>query len=1158
MKVKTFATTCLLMIMSYHSAAFAQITISANKQNIKQVILQIEKNSEYSFFYSDDFLDLNKTISINVSNEGIETVLDRVFQNTNIKYRIENDKQIVLTVVDKQKTQDPSSESKRKIAGAITDEKGEPLIGASIVVKGTTTGTITDLDGRFTLQASKDDILRISYIGYKPKEVKADEKTELNITLIEDSKVLNDLVVVGFGVQKRVNLTGAVSTISGENFQSRPVQSATQALQGVSPGLRITQSEGLMDNNPSINIRGIGTIDDRVSNAPLILIDGMEGDINTINPQDIENISVLKDAAASSIYGSKAPYGVILVTTKKGVKGKNTFTYTNSFRWNDPILLPNTVNSLDFATYFNAAATNSGSGAVFSADHLQRIQDYLEGKIPANQTIIPNSADPTKWADGYDYGNANTNWNKAIYRNWVLSQEHNLSMNGGGDNIQYYISANYLNMNGLMQFNQDIYNRYSIDAKLTSQLNKYVNLNFNSRFNRVDYGRPSYLAGGYDNASGRQCWPTLPLYDPNGFLYSSPSPALGLRDGGRDTNRTDNLYQQIQLVVTPLTGLTIFGEFNFRLNSWHHHWDTQDRYNHDVNGKPYLITPSGESTVSESQQMTNYYNPNLYAEYYKQFQGGHNFKVMMGVQYIRNEEMNLGAQRDGIIVPGLNVIDLTSGTDNSGNLTNPWMNGSLNDWATAGYYGRLNYDYKERYLVEGNLRYDGTSRYRQNQRWNWYPSFSLGWNIANESFMESLKEHINMLKLRASYGALGNQNTNNWYPTYLSVPVSAANSTWLLNGIRQNTSYAPNLITESLTWERIKTVNAGLDMYLLNNRFSFSGDYYVRYTLDMLGPAPQMPSNFGTDPPLMNNTDLRTNGWELDFRWQDRLMNGLGYSVRVNLSDAKTVVTRYPNAIKTLDLDLSGDRRYYTGQVLGEIWGYETIGIAKTADEMNAHLASLPNGGQQALGQQWTAGDIMYRDLNGDGKVDPGAGTLEDHGDLRVIGNSDPHYLFGIDLSADYKGFDIRAFFQGVLKRDWVTKSYYFWGAGEWGQWWSTCYAEHLDYFRDNPDDRLGLNLDSYYPRPLFGDSKNQQTQTGYLLDASYIRLKNLQLGYTFPKKWTQDVKISNLRVYVSCENIWTGTKLTKIFDPETIGGGWGGSVYPLSKVVSCGLNLSF
>lgn len=1043
------------------------------------------------------------------------------------------------------------TQDEKKISGLVTDESGEPIIGANIVVKGTTIGTMSGVDGDFTLSVPSNAVLSISYIGYLSQEIPVKNQTSFKIVMVEDTQNLEEVVVVGFGTQKKVNLTGAVSTVNSQALESRPVMTATQALQGLVPGLQISSAGGSLETKADINIRGTGTIGDGSSGSPLVLIDGMEGDINSINPQDIENISVLKDAAASSIYGSRAPFGVILITTKSGKSGKPVVNYNNSFRWNDPVKTPNMMDSYTFATYFNDACINAGWGPHFSTEHLQRIKDYQQGKI--TESIIPNPSNPQYWADGYAAGNDNVDWYDALYRDWAFSQEHNFSINGGNEKVSYYLSFNYLDQNGLMVFNQDTYDRYTGTGKVNVTLTDWAKVSYSSRFTREDYGRPSSLTDGLYDDLARQGWPTLPLYDPNGYLYSSPSPALGLATGGRDRTQTDNLYQQLGFVLEPVKNWVTHLDFNYRIKSANRHWDSQQTFNHDVHGNPVLYGTG--SNVHEDQLKENYMNFNAYTEYSHSLESGHNFKAMVGFQTEMMRKTAFGLQRDGIIVPGLPIVDLTSGLDYTGNVVTPAVNGEYQRWQTAGFFGRINYDYMGKYLAEVNLRYDGTSRFRQDQRWNWFPSFSLGWNIAREAFWESLSDYVGTLKLRGSYGELGNQNTTGWYPTYQVISVKAGDGAWLQNGIKPNAAYVPGLISSTLGWERVRSWNVGLDFGLFGNRLTGSLEYYDRKTLDMIGPAPELPIILGADVPKTNNTDLKTYGFDLEIGWNDRLKNGLGYGVKFILSDAQTEITRYPNPTGTLD-------KYREGQKMGEIWGYETIGIARDQAQMDAHLASLPKGGQDALGTSWEAGDIMYADLNGDGKIDNGANTLSDHGDLKLIGNNTPRFQFGLDLNADWKGFDFRAFFQGVMKRDFWQGSYYFWGVVD-NMWWSGGFKEHADYFRAAPSNDLPANLDAYYPRPNFGTGKNQNTQTRYLQNAAYIRLKNIQLGYTLPASITNKAYISKLRFFISGENLWTGTKLANMFDPETINGGkvnngvGNGNAYPLSKTISFGLSVT-
>lgn len=481
----------------------------------------------------------------------------------------------------------------------------------------------------------------------------------------------------------------------------------------------------------------------------------------------------------------------------------------------------------------------------------------------------------------------------------------------------------------------------------------------------------------------------------------------------------------------------------------------------------------------------------------------------------------------------------------------------MEHWATAGFFGRINYDYKERYLAEVNLRYDGTSRFMSDQRWNLFPSFSVGWNVAREAFMEPYNHIISNLKFRGSWGELGNQNTESLYPFIQLIKFAAADkdSHWLVNNQRPNTANAPNLISTLLGWETMRSWNIGVDFGLLSNRLTVSFDWFNRKTVNMVGPAPELPIILGTDVPKTNNADMLSQGFELDLGWKDQI-NGFNYSAHVLLSDDRQKILRYPNTTGNLDT-------WRAGQYVGEIRGLETIGIAKSDEEMKAHLASLPNGGQDAIGDKWGAGDIMYKDLNNDGKISYGS-TTYDTGDSKIIGNNSPRFKLGLDLNASWKGFDCRIFFQGVVKRDLWLNDNMFWGASG-GIWSSSVFEPHLDFFRPEGDE-WGANLNAYFPRILSsGDGKNHQTQTRYLQNGAYVRLKNLQIGYTIPTSLTEKIGISNIRIFFSGENLLTITGLPSSFDPETIGTGyaatWGtssGKTYPLARTFSTGFSVNF
>ena len=1039
------------------------------------------------------------------------------------------------------------------VKGVVNDAMG-PVIGASVVEKGNTgNGTITDIDGNFSLNVPSNSTLVISFVGYKTQELAVAGKTFFNIDLKEDNEMLEEVVVVGFATQKKVNLTGSVGTATAKDLEARPVANAVQALQGVIPGLNINNSGngGELNATKSINVRGTGTVGTDASGnafssgAPLILIDGMEGDLNSINPQDIENISVLKDAAASSIYGSRAPFGVVLVTTKSGKSGRAQINYNMNMRFATPVKMPQMANSYEFVNLFDDAEYNGSGRHLYTDEYRQFVYDFMTGK---SNDYIWGTTGGGKW--NYDYSANNVDWLKEYYRSTAPSHEHNVSVSGGNDKVTYYLSANYMSQEGFMRYGTEDYDRFTGTAKVSAQLTKALKVDYSNRWVRTDYARPTYMNDDFYNHILRRARPVRAVYDPNGYLMSDINYVGAMRDGGRHKEQKDAMSQQIKVTLTPLKNWNIIGEMNIKTDNNWTHWEQFLIYAHykDKPEETYkALTSANKNQVSEYSLKTTYLNPTVYSNYNFSLNEKHNFTVLGGFQAEIMKYRDLEGARTGLITEDLPVLNLTADADSY------TLKGLYKNWKNAGFFGRINYDYDGKYLVEGNLRYDGSSRFRRGNRWILTPSFSLGWNVARESFWENLADVVNTLKLRVSYGELANQNTTNWYPTYQTLSITTNGGNWLQNGSKTNIAAVPGLISTALTWEKIKNTNIGLDFGAFNNRLTGSFDYFWRKTKNMVGPGVELPAILGTSVPATNNTDLTTFGWELSLGWRDKV-GELSYGVKMNISDSRTRIDKYPNPTNSLS-------KYREGELTGDIYGYTTIGIAKTQEEMDAHLASLPNGGQTALGSKWEAGDIMYADINGDGKISNGSNTMDDMGDLKKIGNNTPRFRTGITIDAQWKGFDFSMFWQGVLKRDFDPgeNSMVFWGTTGSGQWWSTSFKDHMDYFRaEDTTSPLGANVNSYYPRPLF-NNKNHKTQTAYLQNAAYMRLKNLQLGYTLPKSLINKIGLQNVRVYVSGENLLTITGLSDTMDPETAGiGKQGGTVYPLSRVYSFGLSVNF
>ncbi len=1033
------------------------------------------------------------------------------------------------------------------IKGVVTDTKNEPLVGATIKVKGTTHGVATDLDGKFTLPGvAKTAVLEVSYVGMQSQSILVNGQTQFKISLKDNASQLSDVVVVGYGRQKRVNLTGAVSSVDSKQLAARPVQNVSQALQGMVPGLNFSVGNGGggLESKMGFNIRGAGTIGNS-SSEPLVLIDGVEGDMTTLAPTDIANISVLKDASASSIYGSRAAFGVILITTKSGREGKTHINYNGNVRFSTATQVPEIMDSEMFANYFNRSAKNNGSDPVFSEEIIRRIKAYKNGTIEDQYkygTKLTEPSHPEIW-DKYGAGWANTEWFGYFYDKNVPSHEHNLSVSGGSKSINYYVSGGFMNQKGLLKVADDHHNRFNLTAKVNAQITKWLDLNYSLRWTREEYERPTYLSGLFFHNIVRR-WPTNAIKDPNGYIMPH-NEGLQLMDGGRTSREDDYTNQQISLIAHPVKGLTIKAENNYNTTTYFTHGEIFPIYWHDKDGNPIAAKwddwkQAGLSEVSEQAQKVNYFSGRYFAEYAREW-GKHDFKVVGGLDLEVRKYRNLSGSKKDIITSEVPTI-------NTATNDKPGLSGGYNHWSTMGMFARVNYAYDSRYLVELSLRRDGSSRFIGDKTWATFPSFSLGWNVANEDFFKPLKNTISELKLRGSWGALGNTNTKALYPWFLNLPVTAASttagSTWLLNGNRQTISRAPGLVSSDLTWERVQSWNAGLDFALLNNRLRGSFDYFVRDTKDVVGPSSPLTSLLGTGQPQSNNTELQSKGWELELSWRDQIKD-FRYGAKLVLSDNIVTVTKYYNPTGTL----SG---WYSGKREGEIWGYTTLGIAQSNEEMAEHLKKAD---QKGFGNNWAAGDIMYADLNGDGKVDNGGNTLANHGDLSIIGNSSPRYNYSITLDAAWKGFDFSVMLQGIGKRDFFTNAPYFIGANT-GVWQSVGFTEHWNFWRPEGDP-LGANTGAYYPRVAQNGGKNFATQTRYLQDASYMRIKNMQLGYTLSKELTSKFGVNSLRVYASVDNLVTFTKLSKIFDPEGLGGDWGtGKLYPLQRTWSLGLNI--
>jgi TonB-linked SusC/RagA family outer membrane protein len=1123
-----------------------RITVSILDKKVKEVLHILEKKTEMKFVYSSRLIDAGRTVSLQVVNTTVGEALDKLLVPLELEYALAG-RQIVLSrKMSKANVSNlPLAPVLRQVSGKVVDDNGDALPGVSILVKGTQQGTTSDATGSFSINLPDEvSVLVFSFVGYVLQEIAVTTETYLNVSMKEDVAVLEEMVVVGYGTQKKSNLTGAMDVIKSDALSGRVVTNVSEALQGISPNLNITQSgtSGEPGGKLNMNIRGIGSLTG--DSSPYVLVDGVPMDINSVNPNDIESLSVLKDAAASAIYGSRAPYGVILITTKKGARGeqKPRISYSNNFSLSSPLGLPHMTNSLNFVTAYDQASVNAGLSPNFSEYNIQRIKDYMAGRITEETWELPDGSD---WAGNgiWDIaGNGNNDWLHIFYKDQVLRQKHDFSISGGGKKNSYFISAGYWDQPGELRFGDQFYRRYNLTANVSSDVTDWLKFELNTKYVNENFQFFNTTSGWdrttmYHNFARTNVF--RPMHLPNGE-YSQIS-NIPLLNGGKEVKNAQSYIARVSGTLEPVKNWKTTVSYNYKVDFT----GINDNRATVMGGYPNGTSVAVAYPISSYVMSKNSNNYKLFnaVTSYEQILGDHTLFGLLGYEREENKLEGLWGQKDNILTGNVPSISTATGQI--------YLDDEHSQWATQGVFGRLQYNYKEKYLLEGNVRYDGSSRFREGNRWGWFPSFSAGYNVSKESYWEAIRPVVNDLKLRASWGRLGNQNVGSFL--HMETMGIGTNLGWIMGSERPNYTTAPAMISPSLTWETSETRNFGADATFLDGKLTAGFDVYKRLTSNMFGPAEALPIVLGARAPQKNNASLETSGFELSLEWRQTLTTDLSYYSRLAFSDNKSVVTQYNNPTKTLST-------WYEGQQLGEIWGLKTAGIYQSDEEAS-------RGPDQSLFfPTWGAGDIQYQDLDGDNKITRGAGTASAPGDFIKIGNSSPRYLFGLTLGGKWKGFDLRVFVQAVGKRDFA------FGAGEmlfWGfnaqQWWNmTVMEQHLDYWRPSSEQNLlGANTSAYYPKPYLSleDVKNRQVQSRYLQNAAYVRLKNVSISYSVPDVLLRKIGvISGLSVVVSGENLATVTGLTKLFDPEALSTiGWGaGKIHPLRRVYSAGINVNF
>lgn len=1048
----------------------------------------------------------------------------------------------------------------RNITGTVKESKGLPLPGVTVIVKSSTVGTVTDANGNFTLSVpSNAQTLVFSFVGMKSQEIAIAGSSVFNVVLEEESIGVDEVVVVGYGTQKKANLTGAVDQVGGEAFENRSMTNLTQGLKGVMPNLNIRLLDGKPNQSPSYNIRGTTSIG-QGGNA-LVLIDGSEGDPSLLNPNDIASVTLLKDAASASIYGARGVFGVVLITTRNPEKEKTSITISSNMSVKQPITVPDFVtDGYTWAKYFAEATVNwegtypaaVNKSLKFSQAYFNELERRHNSPLATDKEV---EIDPVTGEYVY-YGS--TDHYDLLYKDYELANEHNVSVSGSSKTTSYMLTGRYMGQDGLFTWNTDKYEMMNFRSKGSVQVFPWLKIDNNTEYSTTKYHNPSNVGEGSGiwRNIGDEGHPLAPMFNPDGTLTMSAVYNIG--DFWYGKNGFDMLRKTFKTTngfVAQFFNneLRIKGDFTFqkRDNS-----EKRKQVAVPYSNKPGVIAYVGTTTndLREIVSETQYIATNIYTEYEKNLTDDHYIKFLVGYNYEESTYKRIMAQRNGLIFEDAMDLNLALGQS-------ILTQGGWEKWNILGGFSRLNYSYKDKYLVEVNGRYDGSSKFPANQRYAFFPSYSAGWRISNESFWNVNPDLISNLKIRASYGSLGNGNIGSY--NFLET-LSITQSGRVLNGVRPQYTSRPSVLPEGLTWETATTTNVGLDFSMLKDRLSFAGDYYIRETTDMYTIGMTLPAVFGATSPRGNYADLETKGWELMLLWRNKfnlVSKPFNYDLRFTLADNKSVITKYNNPDKFLS-------DYYEGQVLGEIWGYETEGFFIDQADIDGHAKQSPRFLTTSSGKIFP-GDIKLKNRNDDNEISPGKNTADDPGDRFIIGNSAPRFTYSMNLGANWNNFFFSTFFQGVGKQDWFpgTESEIFWG--QYNRPYNKLPSWHLDNHW-TPE-----NTNAYLPRYVSRLNNRtggilREAQTKYLQNIAYIRLKNIQFGYNLPTTLISKIGAENVKVYFSGENLWTWSplyKITRDIDVDntgpsdqlfTTGNAGDGYNYPMLKSMTFGISVTF
>ena len=1100
----------------------AQVTVDIDSMPLTEALKKLEEQTGYSFFYSNVLPDKDAVVSVKANNKDIAAVMDQLLDGLAVSYKVNEDKQIAL-YADEPEVVEQTKPTERTVSGVVYDSDGLPVIGAGVMVEGSLHGTVTDEDGRWTLELEDDNVtLEISSMGYQSQSVAVKGRSDFTVTLTSDTQYLDEVVVVGYGTQKKVNLTGSVSMVTSEDMASRPVSNMSSGLQGLLPGVTVVNASGQPgESGTTIRVRGVGTI----GNAnPLILIDGIEGDLSTINPEDIESVSVLKDAASASIYGARAANGVLLVTTKKmndnpgAAKDNAKVTFGAYAGIQTPTRLPQMCDAIEFMTLDNEARQNVGTAIGWLEDSFKKVTD---------------NTDPNYFA--------NTDWLDEVLNSYAPQQNYSLSLNGGIGSSGYMLSYRYFDQKGLTvgsSTGEQRHNvRFKMNTKLIDRLTLSSNISYTSR--KVTSPINSLTSGGGAIYNAMRIAPNAPVrYTDGTWAYGggNTNPVAILNDGGRSNVSTEEFSLLEVLKLDILKGWDVTATYN--LTSTNGYKDILKKTITFVNPEDKSVNVYASPNSLKNVDLKNVQQTFIIQSNFDITFGKHNVSGVAGMSQEWYEARMFEASRTNLsteLEPTLNLGDPSTMSNNA----------TYSSWALRSGFGRVSYNYDERYLLEANIRYDLSSRFHKSVRGGWFPSVSAGWRISEEQFMSFAKPIVDNLKIRGSWGMLGNQYVGSSDYPYMSV-LEAFTSGLSLIGTSASTGYAPStLANPNLTWEHIKMVNAGVDVALLQNRLTMSFDWFNKDTEGILLKL-NYPAQIGPKPSEQNAGKVNNRGWEFDLNWRDQ-RGEFYYGIGFNIADVKNrIVDLAGNAP-----DLSGYQIRMVGYPIDAFYGYKAIGLMtpedfKISDTQN-HNYSLPKV-PVILGNDYQPGDIKYEDISGpDGKPD---GRITPEYDKVVLGSNIPRYTYTVRGDLGWKGIDFSFVIQGVGKCDGYLE-----GTARHAFQDMAAYPQkvHLERYNvvTNP------NPDALYPRLTYNTGFNQNTFSTYWMEnASYMRLKNVQIGYTFPEKWMKKARIDNLRVYLSGDNLLTVSDFFYAYDPETPVSK--GGYYPQVKTVVLGLNITF